>query len=559
LIDLSVDRDKPGNLVACGYRYSVSQNAMVGFVYRSPDAGYTWHEALKDDSSLWVTEESCASGAEGRVFFMDESALLDHGKARDGIPLQDRGDIHLYTSLDSGKNWTMMSKRGWFDHTAMAVDWSPGPRRGRMYLFGQTSSKDAFGTFSEVQVMTTDDGKTLHGPVSVPKPTDFRYVAAYASAAKMLPNGEVVGTFLTNRGPSTNTVHPDQRSTTHVEVFATRDGGTTLEGIADFGAIQPCLGAMPSLDVNLHDGTIYVVWGALEHGHCQTAISSSTDGGRTWSPSRRLAVASDAYVPAIALNDNGIVGLFWLEQTELHCWKFAASSDKGQTFSNPIPVSRCVGGSRTADLSQSARDASSAVHLEGTGAGWGLEPDAIGFSVIAARDGLIPDRTGLAADSSGVFHAAWPEPTDQNGALWSTSISVGQTRPKTFISESAIDVSHEVALEFANSVFENTSGMYGVDVTVTNTGSKPIDGQIFLRVENAYSRFFRNVTARGSDNEMGPGGAIWTVWPESNKDRLEPGDRTFPRRISFLLTNTISEPVAFGDLLAVKVKAFSDP
>src|SRR6266849_622101 len=553
LIDLSIDPDAGGDVFACGYRFSASENAMIGFVYRSQDGGRSWREVVKDNSSAWVSEESCASGAGGRVFFMAESAFLEHGRVPVGVPLQERGDIHLYASSDGGRSWTMMSKRGWLDHTAMAIDWSNGPRRGRMYLFGQASSQRESGSFNQLQLVASD-GKTLPDPVSLLMPKGFRYLAAYASAARVLPNGDVLAVFLTNRSSPSNTDSSGLGFTTHAEVFASRDGGQSLQAVAEFGPVHPCLGAMPSLDVNSRDGTVFVVWGNFENGHCQIAISSTNDAGHTWSAPH--GVVDDGYVPSVAVNKSGVVGLLWLDGDESHCWRFAASSDNGRTFSDPIPVSRCVASSTTANLSQSMRDASPEVHREGNGPGWTLEPDAIGFSVIAARDGLIPDRTGLAADADGIFHATWPEATDQNGALWSGTILVNSLNPAV-LSDDAKDVSHEVALEFENSVFEPTSGMYAVDVTVTNTGDKPIEGQIFLRVENAYSRFFKTVTPIDSDDQKSLGRALWAIWPKDRKNYLNPGERSSSRRLSFLLREKFCNAASFGDLLAVRLTALS--
>src|SRR5260370_12095509 len=163
LIDLSIDRDKPNSIVVCGYRHSAAQSASVGFVYRSDDDGHTWREVLRDDSSYWVTEESCASGAGGKAYFMDFSQTMTPQKA----PKGEQGDIHLFSSSDGGQTWTKFSKAGWLDHTAMAVDSYHGPMRGRMYVFGAERDQDEFGSsFHRIELITSDDRTTLHGPVA---------------------------------------------------------------------------------------------------------------------------------------------------------------------------------------------------------------------------------------------------------------------------------------------------------------------------------------------------------------------------------------------------------
>jgi hypothetical protein len=548
LIDLTADPDVPGDMFACGYRYSEARNAMIGFLYRSQDDGRSWSEALNDDSSDWVSEESCAAGGGGRVFFMAESALMIHGKVPAEVPLQQRGQIHLYFSGDSGRSWTLIHKEGWLDHTAMAVDWTHGPRRGRMYLFGQASGHNQFGYYNQMQVITSD-GDRISPPVSVPQPSDFIYRAGYAAAARVLPNGDALAIFLTKRG-SIRDAASSEDADTHIEIFAVRDGGHSMLGTADLGSIQPCLGAMPSLDVNQSTGAVFAVWGTMERDRCELRISSSQDEGRTWAPAKK--VIDDGYVPEIAVSDAGVISLFWLSDANSHCWSFVSSSDGGVSFAPALSISRCIETSAIANLSQSARDASPEVHKAATGAGWQLEPGAIGFSVIAARDGLIPDRTGLIADNNGSFHCVWPEATDENGALWSGTILDG-TETWVAKSQDAIDVSDQVALQFRNAVFDPGTGIYAVDVTITNLGKQALGGHMSLHLENAYSRFFQNVTPIGSDDESNRTAAFWAVWPAKQDNLLAPDATSSPRRLSFLLKNKSCDSAAFGDLLAVRL------
>jgi hypothetical protein len=552
LMDLSIDPDHPDDLFVCGYRYSPPENAMLGFVYRSGDGGHSWREVVEDSSSAWVSEESCAAGG-GRIFFMAERALLEHGKFASGLPLQEQGEIHLHSSSD-GERWDSSVRRGWLDHTTMAVDWTHGPRRGRMYLFGQASRRRQSGYLDEIQLITSDDGKTLRSPVSVLLTNTSDYAAGYASSARVLPDGKVLAAYLVRR--NARITDSKDGSQTYIEVFGTSDGGETLERRADFGPIRSCLGAMPAIDVNQADGTVYIVWGAMQHDGCELDVASSRDGGLTWSPPR--GIVADGRVPSIAVNKRGMVGLLWLEPGESQCWKFAASSDHGRTFSNPVRISRCLASSATANLSQSARDASPEVHSPSESSSWKLETAAIGFSVIAAKDGLLPDRTGLATDPAGVFHAVWPEPTDQDGALWAASITVGTTNGVS-MPENARDISNDVVLEFANAGFESESGVYALDVTVTNMSSQPMEGQILLRLDTAYSGYFKVVTSIGNDNEMSLERPLWVVWPENRAGALTPGQRSSPRRLSFLLKERYCSDPDFGDLLSVRLHAYSVP
>lgn len=555
LMDLSLDPENPLDMFACGYRYSGLENEMVGFVYRSQNGGHSWDEVLKDSSSAWVSEESCAAGG-GHVFFMAERALLEHGKFPSGLPLQQQGEMHVWNSSDEGNTWDSFLKRGWLDHTAMAVDWTRGAHRGRMYLFGQASRRVSAGYIDEIQLITSDDGKSLHGPVAVSEASTSDYAAGYASSSKVLPDGSVLAAYLVRPKQPLSKGGGQDEAQAYIEVFGTSDAGETLAKRVEFGPIHSCLGAMPAMDVNRANGVAYLVWGSLQQNGCKLFVSWTRDGGHNWSAPR--AIVENGRVPAIAVNDQGIVGLLWLETEETQCWKFAASSDGGVSFSSPVRVSRCLPSSPVMSLSQSARDASPEVHAATDNSPWSLEASAIGFSVIAARDGLIPDRIGLTADPSGAFHALWPEPTDQNGALWSASITVGSSK-SGLLPDGARDISHEVVLEFADSGFDSASGVYSLNVTVMNVASKTLKGQIFLRLDDAYSRYFKQVSAVASDNDTSLGPPLWVIWPKDQAEVLGAGQKSSPRRLSFRLREPYCNAVDYGDLLSVKVKAFAVP
>ncbi len=553
LADLSMDGRDSDNVMVCGYRYSPTGNSTVGYVYLSQDGGRSWREVLRDDSSIWVTEDSCASGA-GRAFFMGESQLLEFGKVLTGISSDEAGDVHLYYSPDWGQSWSMLSRRGWIDSSVMAIDSSHGPHQGRVYLFGANEVEDSSGLFTMPLLFTSDDGKNLRGPVIPAKPVGFSYHGVYANSARILPNGDAVAVFMTRR----RRIQPDKTpaTETHVEIFSTRDVGETLEETADLGAIQPCTGTMPSLDVSSQTQTIYVVWGSLENGRCQLKVASSTDGGRNWASPAPVSVAADGYVPAIAVNDRGLVALLWTDRTETHCWHFSISSDQGKSFSSPTQISRCVATSKQADLSASAY-ATPYVHSNNHQEGWDLALNALGFSVVAASDGMTPWRVGLRADSKGDFRAVWPEATDESGALWSTTIAVANGKSDDTDTGDTIDVSSDLALDFRNSFYDASSAVYAVDVSAINTGKRSLNAPITLVVQSSYSRFFASVTSVGTDQLTTGNAEGWKLWPEGHQMFLYPGQRTANRRLSFHLQMPLSDPVTVGDLLAVTMKALS--
>jgi hypothetical protein len=74
---------------------------------------------------------------------------------------------------------------------------------------------------------------------------------------------------------------------------------------------------LPSIAVNRRSGELYMVWqDAGFTGRAAVAISRSADGGATWSTPRQvnlLAPAAQAFLPTVAVNANGSVGVMYYD------------------------------------------------------------------------------------------------------------------------------------------------------------------------------------------------------------------------------------------------------
>src|SRR5712671_6401680 len=55
------------HLIICGSFSYPQLNVLYGYVYSSPDEGASWRRALVDDSTHWVSEESCTYGENGQA------------------------------------------------------------------------------------------------------------------------------------------------------------------------------------------------------------------------------------------------------------------------------------------------------------------------------------------------------------------------------------------------------------------------------------------------------------------------------------------------------------
>ena len=148
--------------------------------------------------------------------------------------------------------------------------------------------------------------------------------------------------------------------------------------------------SMPSLAVDRNRGPfhdrLYAAWPDARDDHrTQIFLSYSSDHGLTWSPPRVVSDDSTGhnlnehpnhFMPMIAVNRDGIVGITWYDrrdnQDNLGYWaRFSASLDGGRTW---LPSERV----------------STSAHV--------TTDDARKNS---------GDTAGLTADADGLFHAVW--------------------------------------------------------------------------------------------------------------------------------------------------------
>ena len=138
--ELASDPGNPHNLIACGSRWDAQDNAFYGFVYSTVDGGKTWHTALEDKNSTWVTEQSCAFGVQGEAYFVSEASNVIEGQ-----PHHDVGTTRIFVSHDAGRGWTEGAKSNWADYSASIVETQAGPNQNRLYTF----YNDVYSTNSE--------------------------------------------------------------------------------------------------------------------------------------------------------------------------------------------------------------------------------------------------------------------------------------------------------------------------------------------------------------------------------------------------------------------------
>ena len=113
---------------------------------------------------------------------------------------------------------------------------------------------------------------------------------------------------------------------------------------------ETTVGILPQLAVDVTHGPfrnrLYVVWTDSREGRVAIRFTYSPDAGRTWAPARMIDEDQDSsnrnsaannFNPAIAVNEQGVVGVVWCDRRDnldnTGFWvRFAPSVDGGVTF-----------------------------------------------------------------------------------------------------------------------------------------------------------------------------------------------------------------------------------
>ena len=166
-------------------------------------------------------------------------------------------------------------------------------------------------------------------------------------------------------------------------------------------------------------GRLYFAWLDVVDGYYQVMAAASADGGKSWSPPLRVndnQNAIDQSNPAIAVNDEGVVGISWNDRRgdpSDRCYQlfFAASADGGASFSPNLKVDdrfTCPIGRPPSPKAAGGLKADPSV-----------EPVN---SEYRFKNG--GDTQGIVGLPNGGFHLAWINGGSGEMQLWSTVVVV---------------------------------------------------------------------------------------------------------------------------------------
>ena len=418
----------PRRLLGCSIvdrnRYAGQGMHVVG--YASEDGGATWRHAV--ESSMQLGDPMCVFGPDGSAYFLGINTDEEHWKNAVWW-------MELFRSEDAGRTWGPGVRGPAGDRPYLAFGAGGTKERGIGYLVYAIRARalDKPGPAKTVrddsvpvlEVLRSGDGwktwnKTAVGVAVGPGfPT--------ASGAAVLSDG-ALATLWVKRYTKKNAAGEDVGQDPHEELNLTRlEAGSQLFGrtvkIADVTAGNDYSATFFSLAADAtrgpHRDRIYAAWADTATPRSRILVSSSSDGGATWTAPRAINEAGaagappsrDDYGPTVAVNRDGIVGATWRRRMrndeDADVW-FAFSSDGGASWSEPGLVSSPQGP------------------VSGGLARATLEPQDDGTSPSSRSEKYYKggDTSGLAADANGVFHALWADQRSGIGQVYSAAIAV---------------------------------------------------------------------------------------------------------------------------------------
>jgi hypothetical protein len=327
----------PLNLVATAITFTLPQGAYVNKTYATFDGGFSWYDAR-------LPEEPDLGSIDPKIAFTPKGTALQVGLVQ---------GMSVYRSEDGGRSWLAPARLGrGYDRVAIAVDHSPGPTAGQIYVTGNLDAGPRLHR-------SVDDGRTFDTAVTLPGivVTDVLVlsdgavlVPLYTGPDLRLPENRgspmaAYGTvFSTDGGVTFSALRPgfeQQRYSTDSTLRRRRAGSIVGDNTATFAA-----------DVRSarYRDRVYAAFPDMRwtRGKPRIAVAWSSDGGTTWSAPNMVDAAAPAsasqFLPAFAVNDSGVVGVMWLDTRaaaadDAYDVFYSASLDGGETFLSAVRVS----------------------------------------------------------------------------------------------------------------------------------------------------------------------------------------------------------------------------
>jgi len=535
------DPNDPLKLLVCTMIWKSESNDLSSGVYTSLDGGRTWKLTVEDTSANAVWDPACAFGKNGNAFF---AAISRHG-----LNYDNRDAIDFYQSKDSGVTWRAPIRAPFADREYITVDQTGGKFDGRIYLYMQGDPAAAYNASAksnnktEMELFTSSDGASFQGPAKGPKPESLHRRLAIGGPGVVMDDGTFLAPYRTQEFTPVGETSP---RTSRIEVLSSSDGGATVNEPRVLSALSSVQGVSCgdylAMEIDRSKGPfhgrVYLIWSDIRSGRCSVLVAHSDDG-TAWSPpvivdyvrDRRPARGPDSFLPAIAVNRDGVVGMTWYDRRDdpnnrNFRLRFAASFDGGESFGPSLPVS-----------------AESFSYKE---------PESYQLSAILSRPRGLDDRfhtdvfnaprtywgtgdtAGLAATADGLFHAFWLDNRTGVQQLYTADVSTDAKalRNGSPYLSNLENLSRECELEYAQTAYDPTSHTITLSFRIINNSKRVILTPLKLRATWLQSAIGRPLATK-TENGVEGSGAVWDLSGLIANGRLEPGKSSSIGKLTF--------------------------
>jgi hypothetical protein len=550
--EIKSDPENQKNLILCGTRSDAMSNAFFGFIYSSTDGGSTWRLVLEDRNSTWVTEQSCAFGAEHRAYFISEASKVFDGEAH-----HDYGTTRLYLSSDGGRSWKETLKTAWADHSTSAVSGTTG----RLYTFynpGPNTVDHGQNLGSTIGLLVfSPDGKNVAGPVLSSAIQERDYYGIYPWGATALKSGTVVAFYHAFAAP------PLQESDLGI-IRADRSANQSLDSTVISHTVfgKDCrYDDKASLTYNLEANRLFLLYG----DGCKNRnvmLTSSDDEGKTWTKPVVLSGPGSGhviYTPSLAAGPRGDLGLLWRDGEHAGRWLFSIIRDQ-KLVEPEIELSNDPENIQVS--SDSLWDG--ITQANGFHGQTAASEPSITLNVHSALNNVMSVfRANGVIAVGGKYLVVWPAGSSNGMQLYTGMLgSARRVEKKADSSNSQAsdvgDVTNQSMLLYGGSqTFDSPTGTLEVCVIVANRGQKSIRVPIRLEVTGLKSSIGA-ISILNASNGLTGAGAIWDISHSITGDQIPIRSQSNPYCLNFHVEvppNRIS--LEDPDLLNLKVRVLA--